>query len=148
MKTDENTELARRLRGVHLFREMPEKGLRRVLQQGKIITHPAGSVLVAEGETGLAFHLVLSGEAEVLVHGEVHRVLGPGDHFGEISLIDGQARSATVRARTDVEHWALMRWNFTAILEEHPEMARSMLVGLCAHLREAEARVPAHASDQ
>ena len=74
-----------------------------------------------------------------LPNGRVVRQLHPGDYFGEISLIDGGPRSATVQADVPMRTLSIASWEFKPLLEEHPAIARHMLVELCRKLRGAEA---------
>jgi CRP-like cAMP-binding protein len=118
--------------------------VRKIAAEGRVVEHAAGHDVVAEGDAGVALHLILDGQADVSVHGKGHGSLGPGDYFGEIAVIDGKGRSATVTSRTDLRAWAITHWKFNSILDQHPELARALLVGLCALVREAER---AHAAD-
>jgi CRP/FNR family transcriptional regulator, cyclic AMP receptor protein len=127
------------LRAVPLFAGLKDKELKDVLAQTREVEHSAGEI-VEEGTRGVGFHLILDGTATVLQGGEVRRTLGPGDYFGEISLIDGKPRSATIRPEGTVRTLSLTAWNFQPLLEKHPALNRELLLGLCAHVREAEAR--------
>ena len=89
-------------------------------------------------------HLVTAGEAEVEVGGQPRATLRRGQGFGEISLIDGEPRSATVRAGTDgLQTFALSAWEFRPLLEENPSVAFQLLKTLSARLRAAEAALDA-----
>jgi CRP/FNR family transcriptional regulator, cyclic AMP receptor protein len=120
-------------------------GLKPAVQQqiadaGNRVQHPAGKVLAEEGTDGVGFHIVLSGAADVTVAGTYRRTLGPGEYFGEVSLIDGGPRSAGVTAGRDgLQTFALASWAFRPILESQPEVAQALLLGLCSRLRDAEA---------
>ncbi len=107
----------------------------------KCVPHPPGKVVTEEGGSGVGFHLVTDGTATVQVGGQARANLGPGDYFGEISLIDGKPRSATIRTDAPVRTLSLTAWSFAPLLDAHPSLARKMLLGLCGHLRAAEARV-------
>jgi CRP/FNR family transcriptional regulator, cyclic AMP receptor protein len=88
----------------------------------------AGDDIVTQGTGGIAFFLLIEGEATVLVDGGERRVLGPGDHFGEIALvIDDVARTATVTAKTDCRVASLTSWNFKSFVRDHPDVAWSLL---------------------
>ncbi len=83
--------------------------------------------------------VILEGEAEVGTRDGRKRVLGPGDHFGEMALLDQGGRSATVTATTDLVVAAIAEWNFKPFLMENPEVAYRMLQVLSRRVREAEA---------
>jgi CRP-like cAMP-binding protein len=106
----------------------------------RIVQHPAGKAVAAEGGGALALHVVLNGTATVTVGGHEIRTLTIGDHFGEISLIDGKPRSATVTATEPLTTLAVPHQVFQSLLDEDPTCARGLLTILCARLREAEAR--------
>ena len=102
----------------------------------------AGEILEKEGENAVALHVMVSGEAEVVKGlGGDERVLGKlsaGDFFGEMALLDGFPRSASVRATTDCEVIALTRWDFLGVLRSDIEVALAMLPVLSRRLRECE----------
>ncbi|MFZ0323815.1 MAG: cyclic nucleotide-binding domain-containing protein [Actinomycetes bacterium] len=135
-----NDELFAQLRAVDLFADLKDSYLRDIADRGSVVQHPAGSLLAEQGRSGVGFHLLLSGTADVEVGGQSRGTMKAGDHFGEISLIDGQPRSADVRVGAEgATTFALTSWNFTPLLDEHPEISRALLKGLCARLRNAEA---------
>jgi CRP-like cAMP-binding protein len=128
------------IRGVALFAEADETFLDRLAGEFIERTYAPGEVIAEEGEAGRTFVVIESGQATVTVHGnEVHK-LGPGDAFGEMALIDKSARSATVKADTEVHGFQLPVWSFRPIVESHPEMAWALLEVLAQRVREAEAR--------
>jgi CRP-like cAMP-binding protein len=133
--------LDQRLAGVDLFAGLPQRALRTISERGREVYHEPGHVVATEGESGIAFHLVLEGSADVEVGGDSRPSLTAGDYFGEISMIDNKPRSATVRAGQDgMKTFSLSAWQFSPLLDNHPEIARAMLVNLCARLRAAESR--------
>jgi CRP/FNR family transcriptional regulator, cyclic AMP receptor protein len=91
-----------------------------------------------QGGTGIGFHLILSGTASVPVNGAGRPDLGPGQYFGEISLIDGQGRSATVTSNEALRTISLVSWSFTPHLDEEAGLAKAVLIVMCARLRAAE----------
>jgi CRP-like cAMP-binding protein len=127
-----------RIRSVPLFSEFGDKDLHRVAAIAKEVEFPAGKVIAKQGETGVGFHMIAEGEATVSVDGVDHAALGPGSYFGEISLIDGGPRSATVTAKTELRTVSLTSWDFNALLDEFPELARTLLIQLCRRLRTVE----------
>jgi CRP/FNR family cyclic AMP-dependent transcriptional regulator len=127
-----------RIRSVPLFSEFGDKELQRVAAIAKEVAFPAGKVIAKQGESGVGFHMIAEGEATVSVDGVEHGRLGPGTYFGEISLIDGGPRSATVTAATDLKTVSLTSWDFNALLDQFPDLARKLLIQLCRRLREVE----------
>lgn len=131
-----NTERIEALAKVPLFADLSKRDLEAVDRASKEVEHSAGTDIVREGEDGIGFHLILSGTAKVTRGGETLRELGPGDYFGEIALIDGGRRSATVTATTDVTLASLTHWEFMPLVRSSPEMALKLLEGLAAIFRE------------
>ncbi len=126
--------------GVDLFRDLSKAQLKRLALASKEVSHPPGKVVAAEGLGALAMHFILEGTATVSKDGRELRTLGPGDYFGEISMIDGRPRSATVTAVEPMTALAVPHQNFEALVDDDPGFARHLLKTLCARLREAEAR--------
>ncbi len=112
-------------------------------------TFAPGATVLSEGEEvsgfrsfspkGVEMHVVLAGSATAGVAGVAHGTLGPGDYFGEVSLIDGKPRSADIVAGDDgLTTLGLAKWTFHELLETHPEIAVPMLRVMTARLRAAE----------
>jgi len=123
------------LRTVSLFSSFSDKDLARVLEISKQVEHPDGHVVVEEDQSAIGFHLILSGEAEASQGGTVIGTLGAGDYFGEMSLLDGKPRSASVTAKGPLRTLGIPAWNFDRLLDEHPQMMRAMLVALSERIR-------------
>lgn len=132
------TDAVAMLGSVSLFEELTEKELRAVLETGKEVAHDEGHEVVRQGDSGAGFHLILEGEASVLVGGKERATLGPGDYFGEMSLLDEGPRSATVRATSPLRTFSLTSWKFSPMLERHPSIALKMLVEMSRRLRRLE----------
>jgi CRP/FNR family transcriptional regulator, cyclic AMP receptor protein len=127
-----------RLREVAIFRGLDEKELHRIVEVGKEVHFEQGKV-VAEQDGGAAgFHLILDGEVSVDVSGRERARLRSGQYFGEMSLIDGKPRSATVRAEEPTTTFALTSWQFLPLLDEYPSISRALLVELSGRLRRVE----------
>ncbi|MFC7359151.1 Crp/Fnr family transcriptional regulator [Nocardioides astragali] len=138
MARDRDTEA--QIAEVDLFRGLSKGQVKRLAGAAKEVTHPAGKAVSTEGLGGLAFHYILEGTATVTKDGRELRTLGPGDYFGEISMIDGRPRSATVSAVDTMKVLAIPHQDFEAVIDNDPDFARQLLKTLCARLREAEAR--------
>ena len=127
---------------VWLFEGLSRKELEAVLRLAREVPHAAGKEVVTEGREGLGFHLILEGTVTVSREGQTLRSMGPGESFGDIALIDGGPRSATVVADTALLTLSITAWDFRPLLTEHPQIVYKLLLQLCARLREAEARAP------
>lgn len=131
---------AEALHSVDLFAGLSRKALDKVAQKARIVRHDEGKELTTEGKDGVGFHLILEGTVAVNVHGDGAKALGPGEYFGDISLIDGKPRSATVTTTSPVTTLSLVAWDFEPLLDEEPELTKALLLVMCARLRAAEAR--------
>lgn len=126
------------LRKAPLFSAMSDKELARVKSIAKVVTHEKGQHVVEEEKTAMGFHLILEGTAEASVAGAAVAQMGPGSYFGEMALIDGKPRSATVLATDTLKTLVIPSWDFNHMLDQHPEMMRGLLVELCRRLRKIE----------
>ncbi len=133
-------DIATRLAEVRLFAGCPTRVLKQLVDGGREVDHKPGREVAVEGLGAAAFHYVMDGSAEVTVGGSPRGELRPGDYFGEISLIDGKPRSATVRAGDQgMKTYAIDRFEFTQVIKTHPDVAHTLLVNVCGRLRECEA---------
>jgi CRP-like cAMP-binding protein len=126
------------LAGIDLFQGLSRRDLGQVAAMTKELDFAAGQVITEEGERGGRFYVLLDGEADVLVGEDVVNALKAGDSFGEVSLIDGRPRSATVVARSLVRTLSLSSWNFRPLLREHPSIGEAILMEMCRRLRAAQ----------
>jgi CRP-like cAMP-binding protein len=129
-------EVVEALKDVPLFEGLSDKDLARVAAISKEVSHPAGKTVLEEDHSAVGFHLILSGEAEAVQGGKAVGTMRAGDYFGEMSLIDGKPRSASVLAKTDLRTLAIPSWNFERLLDQHPEMMRALLVVLSERIRQ------------
>jgi CRP-like cAMP-binding protein len=127
------------LRQVPLFSSLDDKALRQILDLGREVTHTAGQSVVEADHTGVGFHLIVGGEAEVVVGGTSVATFGPGDYFGEMSVLDHQPRSATVNAITDLTTLAITAWDLERLMDDHPAIMRAMLAELASRIRRIDA---------
>ena len=126
------------IKPVGLFAGMSDSDLKKIGKQMREVHHPKGAKPVLRGKDGVGFMVILDGQAEVSTVDGRHRILGPGDHFGEMALLDQQGRSADITARTDMVSAAIPEWEFREFLGNHPEVAFRLLQTLSQRLREAE----------
>ena len=126
------------LREVSLFEDLDDSELGQVALLFKQRRFNAGETVVKEGADGAAFFLIESGEATVSVRGTNRAGLGPGDHFGEIALIDEGVRSATITATTDLVCYGLTLWEFRPLVIENGNIGWKLLHSLAKKLRTAE----------
>ena len=131
-------ERVRRLEEVPMFADCTRKQLRAVAAISKVVELPAGTVLTRTGEPGDAFFVIVDGSATVEVSPRARSRLGPGDFFGEMSLLDGEPRSATVQAETDVRLLVIQRLNFQVVLREVPDLLHKILITLTRRVRHLE----------
>ncbi len=123
------------LADVPIFEGLSKKELSQIAGAAKEITHRQGSVLARQGQSGVGFFLILDGSAGVKVGDRSRGRLGPGDFFGEISLLDGGPRTATVTAETEVVTLGLTPWDFKRLVESSPAIAAKMLKVMAQRLR-------------
>jgi CRP/FNR family cyclic AMP-dependent transcriptional regulator len=123
---------------VPLFAGVKPKDLKRLEKRMTERSFNEGDEITTEGESGIGFFVIEHGNASVSVGGKIVRTLGPGEHFGEVALIDSGPRSATIVATTDLRCRGMSAWEFKPFVEEHPEVSWALLETLVGRLREAE----------
>lgn len=128
------------LRNVRLFSDLDEQDLESLADEFNERNFAAGQKVALEGEGGLMFFVVESGELSVEVHGEAVASLGPGSSFGEIALIDRRPRTATIIAVSDVRAYGLPVFVFRPFVEARPQVAWKMLEAMADRLAIAESR--------
>ena len=126
---------------IPLFSACSARHLAEITRNTVTSSYPAGTVIARQGEIGREFLVIVEGNASVVLDGETIATLGPGDFFGEIALLDGGPRTATVTAETDLVVEVMSHAEFTAFLVEVPELTRSILKGVAARLRVTDARL-------
>jgi CRP-like cAMP-binding protein len=130
-------DVVAKLAKVPLFSGCSKRELALIARSAKEVVHRKGTVVAHEGEPGVGLFVVLEGECEVTVGGRRKAKLGPGDFFGEIALLDGGPRSATVTALTDVRLAGITGWVFRGLITEHPRIALKTLEAIAGRLRAA-----------
>src|SRR3712207_4396257 len=124
---------------VPLFSELSGRDLKRLASSMIERTFADGQEVVAEGAGGVGFFVILEGRAAVTVHGEARGTLEPGDYFGEMSLLDGGERTATVTAVGELRCAAMTMWSFRPFVKDHPDIAWALLVALVKRSRDVPA---------
>ena len=131
-------ELEQQLASVPLLAGIEGRVRRRLAEIGKRRTYAADETIVREGSTGTALYIVLKGRARVEREGEAIGQLSTGDFFGELALIEEHPRFATIVATEETDCLLFPAWEFTALLEEHPEIAVPIMRALIARLHRRE----------
>jgi CRP/FNR family cyclic AMP-dependent transcriptional regulator len=133
------------LRNVPLFRQIAPKQIKSLARWTLTRSYGAGQTIVSEGQTGLGLYCIESGHVKITKHsphGERDiREMGPGETFGEISLLDDRPRSATVTAVEATTCVLLDKSQFLAELRTYPEMALAILPTVVEWLREADTKI-------
>lgn len=129
--------------GSPLFKGCSPSALDDLVRRLQVRTRPAGAVIVAQDEPGDALFVIAQGRVKVALFGENGReltlsLLGAGDFFGEMSLVDGRPRSANVVALDDTTVLALTRDAFKQHLASHPQTAMNIMSELTTRLRRAD----------
>ena len=133
-------ELADVLEHVPLFSRCTPRQRRTIARHAQIVDLPSGVELVRKGEPGDAMFIILEGTALVRDNGtELNRV-GPGSYFGELAILDGEPRSATVVAETDMTLAVIGIRMFRTLLREFSDLAEQLLIALAGELRAARAK--------
>jgi CRP-like cAMP-binding protein len=128
------------LKSIWLFSGCSASELRKIRSSLDQVTVPAGKLLVEEGRIGMEFFLITKGTAKVTRRGRKVAILGPGDYFGELALLDRKPRSASVVSESDMELLVLSQRQFNGLLESVPSISRKMLAAMANRLRDADAR--------
>ncbi|MGH8989227.1 MAG: cyclic nucleotide-binding domain-containing protein [Acidimicrobiales bacterium] len=131
------------LSSIWLFSTATPRELRLVARALDEVAAPAGTVLVEEGAAGREFFFIVEGRATVRRNGRKVALLGPGEYFGELALLDRGPRSATVVADTDMVLLNMSYREFYGLLEDVPPLARKLLSAMASRLREADTKVSA-----
>lgn len=126
------------LKTVPLFAGCSDRELKAIASAGSEVRFDQGTEICTEGETGVGLHVIIQGEAKVQVGGRNRRSLGPGAFFGEIALLDGGPRSATVISDTPLLTFSVPVWGFRTLLKGQPGLAVKMLEEVCRRLRGAD----------
>jgi CRP/FNR family cyclic AMP-dependent transcriptional regulator len=135
------SEYLKHLGSVPLFAALSTKDLQKLAKVSDEVTIEAGRQLVEQGTTGREVYVIVEGEAEVERGGEHVAKLGPGDCFGELALLDGGPRTASVTAATNLTVLVLGQREFGGIIEEVPGIAYKIMAGLAGRIRALDDKI-------
>jgi CRP-like cAMP-binding protein len=127
---------------IPLFRVLPKRHLRRVARVAELEQHVGSVEIVRAGTPGDAFHVIVDGEAEYRSLDGDTGTLHPGDYFGELALIDGAPRAASVTAVGELTTLRIGRPAFLKLLKEEPAIGVALLPGLVSIVRELQGKTP------
>jgi CRP/FNR family transcriptional regulator, cyclic AMP receptor protein len=131
--TSERSELIARCA---LFRGLDPDQIAAVAATATQVAFPAGHVVARQGEIGTGFFIVASGEVRVVRDGKTLATLGPGEFFGELSVLDRQPRIAQVVTTRPTRCLAIASWDLERVLLEHPALTLAILRELAGRLRD------------
>ena len=126
------------LRCLKALRQLSDRELNLLARSLDEVDLPAGALLTREGRIGDDCYLIIEGEAEVTIGGSSVARVGPGEFVGEMALLSGGLRSATVRAMTPMHLFTMHKSVFAALLENAP-VTRTLLTQMSDRLRQADA---------
>lgn len=127
--------LAETIRSIPIFSALSREDIAKVLGKMEEASFSEGSTIFSQGDQGDAFYLIQSGAVQVVVESgagksEVVAILGPQDWFGEMALLSGEPRSATIHTVKETSLWRLRREDWDELIEKHP----TWLLQFCATL--------------
>jgi CRP-like cAMP-binding protein len=123
------------LKKVPLFAGLDDRELAEIAASMKERRVSAGETVLEQGAGGAGFFVIDEGEADVTVDGQPRGTIGPGDYFGEIALLTGSDRTATVAARTDMVCYGMTSWDFKPLVESNSSIAWKLLTAMALKLR-------------
>jgi len=126
------------LRGIPLFAALPKRHVKRIANLARPRRFAARSAIVRKGQRGETFYVILDGEASLSLPRGRTVGLGAGDFFGELALLDGGPRTATVTAKTPVLTMAIGRRPFLKLVKSDSDLALGLLKVMAERLREAD----------
>ncbi|SRR5581483_4336763 len=128
-------EAMQALATIELFQGLDDVQLARIATMSQWHDFAEGDTIVKEGDTDGQMYVVVRGSARIWMNGQPVRTVGPGEYFGEMSLLDGQPRAASVVATEPVQAISIARFNFLPLVTEHPDIAEELLIEMSRRLR-------------
>jgi CRP/FNR family cyclic AMP-dependent transcriptional regulator len=123
---------------VPLFESLSKRHVKKIAGLTSTARYHEGATVIREGDPGDSFFVTVEGQAKVVARGKTLARLIPGDHFGEISLLDGGPRSASVVAETPLTLLTISRSSFLKVVREDADLARAMLASLARMVRRVD----------
>ena len=123
------------LKNVPLFAELDDRELEQIAATMRERRFSAGDTVTQEGAGGAGFFVVEQGEADVSVEGRPRGSIRAGDYFGEIALLTGSDRTATITAKTDMVCWGMTPWDFRPLVESNATIAWKLLTAMAEKLK-------------
>ncbi len=123
------------LKTVPLFAGLDDRELGQIAATMRERKFAAGDTVTEEGAGGAGFFVVESGEADVSVDGQARGSIKAGDYFGEIALLTGSDRTATITAKTDMVCWGMTPWDFRPLVESNSAIAWKLLTAMADKLK-------------
>jgi CRP/FNR family cyclic AMP-dependent transcriptional regulator len=123
------------LKNVPLFAGLDRRELEEIAATMRERKFSSGDTVTEEGTGGAGFFVVESGEADVTVEGEPRGTIRAGDYFGEIALLTGSDRTATIKAKTDMVCWGMTPWDFRPLVESNSTIAWKLLTAMADKLK-------------
>jgi CRP/FNR family transcriptional regulator/CRP/FNR family cyclic AMP-dependent transcriptional regulator len=131
---------ANALKTVPLFHELNQKQMNELARLATEVTIEAGAILAKQGSYGLEFMYIVDGSARVERNGKKINQLSKGDFLGEVSLLDGGLRTASVIAETKMTLLVVHKQSFESMLDKVTGLERKIILALCQYLRKEEER--------
>ena len=122
------------LKHVPLFSDLDNRELGQIADTLRERRFAAGETVTKEGAGGAGFFVVEQGQAEVQVEGVTRGTIGAGDYFGEIALLTGSDRTATITAKTDMVCYGMTPWDFRPLVESNSAIAWKLLTAMAEKL--------------
>jgi CRP-like cAMP-binding protein len=123
------------LKKVPLFAGLDDRELGQIAATMRERRFSSGDTVTQEGAGGAGFFIVEAGEADVSVEGAQRGTIGAGDYFGEIALLTGSDRTATITAKSDMVCWGMTPWDFRPLVESNSAIAWKLLTAMAEKLK-------------
>lgn len=138
LRSAEDDAIVDALSKAPFWSNLSKQDLKSIAKVSKERKYASGDTIVKKGEGGVGFYLILDGAVEIKSEGTILAKLGPGQFFGEMSLLDNQPRSADVIAAMPSRCLIVSCWSFKGVISDNPRIALKMLQELARRLRNTD----------